>query len=96
MVAISDYKGQYGDELSFKTGDKLEVTLDGKLVLSPVHTHHSHTLTPQSVMTGMKESSKVKLGSFQKLTSKKQLRSCVVYVHVCLQHKLVSISFCNQ
>lgn len=28
VVAISDYTGQYSDELSFKTGDKLGVTLD--------------------------------------------------------------------
>ncbi|KAL5483803.1 hypothetical protein EMCRGX_G020218 [Ephydatia muelleri] len=28
VVAIGDYKGQFSDELSFKTGDKLEVTLD--------------------------------------------------------------------
>ena len=55
MVAIGDYKGQFSDELSFKTGDKLEVTLDGKLVehvLAIMSTHHTtmlaHTHTPVS------------------------------------------------
>ena len=47
MVAIGDYKGQFSDELSFKTGDKLEVTLDGKLVehvLAIMSTHHTTML----------------------------------------------------
>ena len=32
-VATHNYKGQYEDELSLKTGDKVEVTADSKYLL---------------------------------------------------------------
>lgn len=33
MKAVNDYNGQYDDELSFKTGDEIEVINEGNPIL---------------------------------------------------------------